>query len=155
MNRENTINIINKSLNNKKISKQIEENIYKYSLEYINMHNMDNFLEEIYINKTDDILGYLNLNSYLINSIKENKINPSEIPYLKPEELSPQLYEHIIKKRELEEYKKNHITGSSVFTCSKCNKANCSVTQKQLRSADEPPTTIVKCLECNHIFKFN
>jgi len=154
MNRENITKQINKIFKNVSISNKIEESIYNFSVDYSNTNNINNLLDNIYNNKADDILGYLNYNSYLKNSILKNKINPEDLAFLKSEELSPDLYESIIKKRELEEYKKNHITGSNVFTCSKCNKANCSITQKQMRSADEPPTTIVKCLECGYVFKF-
>lgn len=154
MNRENIINQINTVFNNHSISKKIELSIYNYSVDYTNTYNMNYLLDNIYNNKFDDIFGYLNYNKYLKTAILENKINPEQLAFLKSEELSPDLYESIIKKRELEEYNKNHITGSNVFTCSKCNKANCSITQKQMRSADEPPTTIVKCLECGYTFKF-
>lgn len=154
MNRENITKQINKIFKNVSISNKIEESIYNFSVDYSNTNNINNLLDNIYNNKAEDILGYLNYNSYLKNSILKNKINPEDLAFLKSEELSPDLYESIIKKRELEEYKKNHITGSNVFTCSKCNKANCSITQKQMRSADEPPTTIVKCLECGYVFKF-
>ena len=55
----------------------------------------------------------------------------------------------------MEEYKKNNKVGSSAFTCTKCKKSKCSVSQKQTRAGDEPPTTFVSCLECGHTFKFN
>ena len=35
-------------------------------------------------------------------------------------------------------------TGSTAFTCAKCKKSNCQVSQQQTRSGDEPPTTFVK-----------
>lgn len=72
---------------------------------------------------------------------------------MKPEELNPEKYEEIIKKREMEEYKKNNKIGSTVFTCPKCKKANCQITQKQTRSGDEPPTIYIICNECNHVKK--
>ena len=55
----------------------------------------------------------------------------------------------------IEEYKKNNKAGSSAFTCVKCKKSRCEVSQKQTRAGDEPPTTFVTCLECGHTFKFN
>jgi len=154
MNREKIINEINKIFKNNSISKKIETSIYNYSVDYTNTYNMSYLIDNIYNNKSDDILGYLNYNEFLKSAILENKINPEQLAFLKSEELSPDLYESIIKKRELEEYNKNNVKGSSVFTCSKCKKANCSITQKQMRAADEPPTTIVKCLECGYTFKF-
>ena len=78
-----------------------------------------------------------------------------KIALLKPEELNPDKYEKLLKKKEIEEYKKNDIKSSSAFKCSKCKKSKCSVTQKQTRAGDEPATTFVTCLECGHQFSFN
>jgi len=90
---------------------------------------------------------------YLIKALKEKKIKPEELPFMKPEELNPEKYEDIIKKQKAEECKKYNVAGTDVFTCSKCKKSKCSVTQKQTRAADEPPTTFVECLECGHKFR--
>ncbi|GMT16473.1 hypothetical protein PFISCL1PPCAC_7770, partial [Pristionchus fissidentatus] len=45
-------------------------------------------------------------------------------------------------------------TPSDMFKCGKCNKKNCTYTQLQTRSADEPMTTFVFCLECGNRWKF-
>ena len=83
-------------------------------------------------------------------------INDAEkIAFLKPDQLNPDNYEKLLKKKELEEYKKNDVKSSSAFKCSKCKKSKCSVTQKQTRAGDEPATTFVTCLECGHQFSFN
>jgi len=40
--------------------------------------------------------------------------------------------------------------GTDMFPCGKCKSRNCSYTQRQTRSADEPMTIFLRCLECNH-----
>lgn len=40
--------------------------------------------------------------------------------------------------------------GTDLFTCSRCKKSNCTFYQKQTRSADEPMTIFITCLECQH-----
>jgi len=40
------------------------------------------------------------------------------------------------------------IISSSEFKCRKCKSEKTSVSQAQTRSADEPMTTFVTCLEC-------
>ncbi|CAO2580986.1 Transcription elongation factor A protein 1 [Lemmus lemmus] len=45
-------------------------------------------------------------------------------------------------------------TQTDLFTCGKCKKKNCTYTQVQTRSADEPMTTFVLCNECGNRWKF-
>ena len=40
----------------------------------------------------------------------------------------------------------------SFFLKKKCKKRKCSITEKQVRSADEPATQFITCLECGHVF---
>jgi len=157
--RENVINILSKVIDNILV-KQIEQSIYNFTEAYTESDNTPSFLvQSIYETKSNDIINeIINKESdYLLNAIKKDSIKDGllNIAFLKPEELNPDKYENIIKKREMEEYKKNNKVGSSAFTCTKCKKSKCSVSQKQTRAGDEPPTTFVECLECGHVFKFN
>lgn len=141
------------------INKDIENSIYHYALEYATEQDTPYLVGQIYEDKAHQIVCQLS-NKKIVNSIKsgiinDKKIDIKKIAYMTPEELDPDKNNDIKKKREMEEYKKNNKTGTSAFTCSKCKKSNCSVTQKQVRAGDEPPTTFVSCLECGHSFKFN
>jgi DNA-directed RNA polymerase subunit M/transcription elongation factor TFIIS len=138
------------------ISKKIELGIYIFSEEYAILNDTLYLLDSIYNTKSEEILSLLNNKNlkHLIKILQNKTIDPEKLAYMKPEELNPDKYEQIIKKRELEEYKKNNGASSDAFTCSKCKKSRCKIEQKQTRAGDEPPTTFVTCLECNHTFKF-
>lgn len=154
--RKKFLNNFNK-LTDKKIGIRIEESIFNFSNDYVERNGTPFLLGSIYENKADEILCYLSekgKDNILIKMIKENKIEPSKIAFLSPDELNPERYEKIIKKREYTEYKKNKKSGTSAFKCSKCKSSNCDVETKQTRSGDEPMTTFVTCLECGHVFKF-
>lgn len=43
---------------------------------------------------------------------------------------------------------------TDMFKCGKCKKRRTTYYQMQTRSADEPMTTFVRCLECSHRWKF-
>ena len=45
-------------------------------------------------------------------------------------------------------------TVSSLFTCGRCKKKECTYYQLQTRSADEPMTTFVSCLICGNKWAF-
>jgi DNA-directed RNA polymerase subunit M/transcription elongation factor TFIIS len=140
-----------------KIAKDVELGILNFSKEYAETNDTPYLFQSIYDSKSEEIISQLanKESQYLVSSLKDKKIDGKKVAFMKPEELNPEKYENIIKKREMEEYKKNNTAGSSVFTCVKCKKSRCQVTQKQTRAGDEPPTTFVTCLECGHTFKFN
>ncbi|VDK82403.1 unnamed protein product [Litomosoides sigmodontis] len=60
-------------------------------------------------------------------------------------------------KQAIEEYQMavQEGTPSDMFKCGKCGKKNCTYTQVQTRSADEPMTTFVFCRECGNRWKFS
>ena len=146
-----------KKIINEKIAKDVENSIYNFSKEYATINETPYLLDSIYDTKSDEILSQLTNkeSDFLVKALKSNKIDGTKIAFMKPEELDPDKYNSIIKKQQMAEYKKNNTEGSNAFTCSKCKKSKCTVSTKQTRSGDEPPTTFVDCLECGHKFKFN
>jgi len=46
-------------------------------------------------------------------------------------------------------------TPTEMFRCGKCGKNNCTYSQMQTRSADEPMTTFVFCRTCGNRWKFS
>ena len=72
-----------------------------------------------------------------------------------PDELNPSKFEKIIQKLATEKISEKQLIGSTAFTCSKCKNKNTSITQKQTRSGDEPPTTIITCNICSNVFKIS
>jgi DNA-directed RNA polymerase subunit M/transcription elongation factor TFIIS len=128
-----------------------EKGIYDFSKEYSDENETPYLLDSIYDTKLDEILESLCNNNDLVKSPEE----AYKLSFLTPEELNPDKYETLLKKKEINEYKKNDIKSSSAFKCSKCKKNKCSVSQKQILAGDEPLTTFVTCLECGHSFSFH
>jgi len=154
-NRDNVIKKLTKNINNL-IAKEIEQGIFNFSKEYAELNDTPFLLQSIYDTKADEIICNISNknNSFLIKAIKTKKIIPDKLAFMKPEEINPDKYEKITKKKEMEEYKRNN-SGSNAFKCKKCKKSNCEVTQKQTRAGDEPPTTFIKCLECGNTTRIN
>jgi DNA-directed RNA polymerase subunit M/transcription elongation factor TFIIS len=138
------------------ITKDIEESIYKFSLDYSESNNTPFLLENIYISKSEELYCLLNTNLQIaIKAINDKKIDPKNIATIRTSQLNLLLankqYVDIVRKRELN-MMLNEKKGSTAFECKKCKKKKCSITEKQVRSADEPATQFITCLECGHVF---
>jgi DNA-directed RNA polymerase subunit M/transcription elongation factor TFIIS len=129
----------------------VEESIKNFAIQYAETCETPFLATQIYDTKIDEILKALTKYPELVTNDKQ----ANEIAYKSPAELNPESFEPLIKKKEIEEYKKTNVKSSSAFKCSKCKKSKCTVTQKQIRAGDEPATTFVSCLECGHSFSFN
>tara|TARA_B100002019_G_C21165505_1_gene545597 strand:+ start:440 stop:916 length:477 start_codon:yes stop_codon:yes gene_type:complete len=149
--RKNVIKSLNKIFN-KDISVKIENGIHDFSEEYSENQGTPFLLEQIYNDKSLEIICHFEnpTNKNLVEAIKSKKIDANKVATLKPQELNPEKYDKITKKKELEEYSKNNQASTDIFQCSKCKKRKCSISEKQTRAGDEPATTFVKCLECGH-----
>jgi len=149
--RDNTLNFLSKKFKSE-LAIRIEESIFKFSNIYAEDNNTPFLLEQIYESKSDDfnrLLSNKNL-EFIIKNIKEKKIDPNKIAFMKPSELDFEKYGEILKKQQQLD-KKNEPKGSSAHTCEKCNKSNVSISELQTRSGDEPATVFLTCLECNHV----
>ena len=137
---------------------QIEDSVYNFSNDYVQKNSVEEIIEDIYLNKLDDILANIDSsklnNTYLLNAILHNEINLNDIANLQPHHLFPDKWKKIIDRRILIEDKKKNMSTTDIFECRKCNKRKCSVYQMQTRSADEPMTTFVNCLTCGASWKF-
>jgi len=151
MDRQKNIKKISELLD-KKYAEKIEESVYTFSKDYTEDNETPFLLESVYSDKFNEIFNLLinKKSAFLIKAIKSNKINPLKIAMMRPDELNPDKYEKILKKKELEEFKKSNQATSSVYKCPKCKERKSEITQKQTRSADEPATLYIECKSCGH-----
>jgi len=147
-----------KIIKDKKKSEQLENSIFKYTNEYCDSSDMTLYIENIYLDKFNDIYENINnhiKNNYLLNEILNNKdFKINTVPYMTANELFPDNWKKIINRLNLIEEKKKNMATTDIFTCKKCKKNRCTVHQMQTRSADEPMTTFVTCIVCNNTWKF-
>jgi DNA-directed RNA polymerase subunit M/transcription elongation factor TFIIS len=84
-------------------------------------------------------------------------LTPTEFVDSSPVDLNPKRWKEMIQKiidKEKAMYSKKS-TASIFMYCSSCKKkTRCDYYQLQTRSADEPMTTFVTCLECDKRWKF-
>jgi DNA-directed RNA polymerase subunit M/transcription elongation factor TFIIS len=151
---------------NKLNAEVIEHNIYNYTIDKCNKEliycNWDEKLfRSIYLDKFKTIICNLDPqygveNKQITCLIKEGRINSENIVYLDYTKLFPIHWQSFIdEKIKQEEMQKESIMlqATDLFTCYKCKKNKCTYYELQTRSADEPSTTFVTCLNCGNKWK--
>ena len=92
----------------------------------------------------------------LINQLKNKKIKPNELAFMTHQEMNIDKWSKLIEAKKQRDSKKFDTPKAMTtdFKCYKCKKNQCSYYQMQTRSADEPMTTFVTCLNCGARWKF-
>jgi transcription elongation factor S-II len=138
----------------------LEKGIYNYALKEANFRKVvkkwDNpYYIQIYLDRLRSI--YINLNnSVLLNSVKDGTIKVKTLAFMTHQEMQPEKWDALIQakiKKDKSKYDTQQEAMTDTFKCRKCHSNKCSYYQMQTRSADEPMTTFVTCLECANRWK--
>tara|TARA_Y100000816_G_C25915813_1_gene477607 strand:- start:129 stop:653 length:525 start_codon:yes stop_codon:yes gene_type:complete len=155
-----------KLLKSKKLSKKFEYSIFNFAIleakkkKVIRKWENKNFCM-LYTDRFKSIYTNLNKNSYLQNKkfimkMKTKNLSVDELVQLTHRDMNPKIWKKLIQdkiKRD-ENFDKIDMSASTdEFKCFKCFKRNCTYYELQTRSADEPMTTFVTCLECGNRWK--
>jgi len=158
--RTNIRSKINDKLNDEKKSKNLEIGVYNYSLNEATNRKVvkkwDNpYFVQIYLDRLRSI--YINLNNNnLVEQIKNNTLSAKNIAFMTHQEFKPEKWEFLINekiKRDKNKYETKLEAATDTFKCRKCHSNKCTYYQMQTRSADEPMTTFVTCIECGNRWK--
>tara|TARA_B110000858_G_scaffold167379_1_gene195262 strand:+ start:1473 stop:1967 length:495 start_codon:yes stop_codon:yes gene_type:complete len=157
------IKIFNQILKNKKKSTIIENSAYNYVLTNVSTDETSMGFKRAYLDKVVSLYDNINPKSYiknknLLKKIKKNEIDLENIASYTSQQLFPEHWNNLIEKKNKEQeimYSKTLYPSTDQFTCYKCKKKECTYYQLQVRSADEPMTTFITCLNCNFKWKQN
>lgn len=157
--RSNVVKKLNEKINNEKHSSNLEKGIFNYSLKEADQRKVlkkwDNrHFIQIYLDRLRSI--YFNLSNSLIKQINEETIKAHTIAFMTHQELYPEKWEQLINakiKRDKYKFETNVEAATDTFKCRKCKTNKCTYYQMQTRSADEPMTTFVTCIECGNRWK--
>ena len=150
---------IHNTLKNDKNSTNLERGIFNYSLKEAEQRKIvkkwDNkAFVQIYVDKLYSVLS--NLNEDILQQLNTDTIKAQNIPFMTHQELAPKKWDKLIEakiKRDKNKFEVNMEASTDTFTCRKCKSKKCTYYQMQTRSADEPMTTFVTCLDCGNRFK--
>lgn len=145
-------------------ARQMENSIYNFAVNTANKHyifsdwdNQD--YKIIYTNKAKSIICNLSdkfgvKNQDIPDVIK--KTEPLNLASKQYYELNPTAWRSIQEdKIKIEQMKKQavQLNVTDMFKCMRCFKRNCTYFELQTKSADEPMTIFVTCLECGKKWK--
>ncbi|KFP29575.1 Transcription elongation factor A protein 2, partial [Colius striatus] len=133
-------------------------------------HRLLDCLPLIYQDVKNTDMKYKNRVRSRISNLKDSKnpelkrnvlcgaITPEQIAVMSSEEMASNELKEIRKAMTKEAIREHQMaktggTQTDLFTCGKCKKKNCTYTQVQTRSSDEPMTTFVVCNECGNRWK--
>ena len=106
----------------------------------------------IYANISDSYIG----NSQFKEKILSNEINVENIADMSSYDIFPEHWNSLIaNKMKKDKIKYNHKAQAMTdqFKCRKCSSRSCSYYEVQTRSADEPMTQFIECLDCGNRWK--
>ncbi|NCG04231.1 MAG: hypothetical protein GWO82_02730 [Bacteroidetes bacterium] len=107
----------------------------------------------LYTYKVRDLIKNITRNPKLKTSIKNPK-QAFELILKSNSELFPEKWKDVEQKRKSIKEAREFKEGTDAFKCKKCGARKAEMMLAQTRSADEPMTTFVTCLNCGHKVKF-
>jgi transcription elongation factor S-II len=117
--------------------------------------------KHLYLAKCMSIYANLKPNSYIRNfglreKLNKGEINAYDLSFMAPSELFPEHWKEILdRKMKIDQckYERRTEIATDTYRCGKCGERKCTYFQLQTRSADEPMTTFVTCLNCGNRWK--
>ena len=156
----------NKLIRKKNYSLNLEKGIYNWAIAAAKKRNIirkwtNPCFVVLYTDRVKSI--YLNLNPKssvknkdLLKRLKKKEFRPHELAFMSHQEMFPSKWKPLIDAkiaRDKNATEVNLAAATDQFHCFKCKKKVCTYYQQQTRSADEPITTFISCLNCGNAWK--
>jgi transcription elongation factor S-II len=158
--RQNVCKKLEIILEDETMSINMEKGIFNYTIKEASSRKIvkkweNQHFAQIYIDRLRSI--YINLgNVALLQQIKNKEIKPQNVAFMTHQEFKPEHWATLIQqkiKRDAAKYTMNIEASTDMFTCKKCKSKKCTYYELQTRSADEPATIFVTCLDCGKHWK--
>ena len=140
---------------NEKTSTNLEKAIYNYTIKEATQRKIikkweNPFFKQLYTDRLRAI--YINLkNPAILQAIQSGELLPQSLAFMTHQEMNPERWAPLIlqkTKRDASKYDTHIEASTDMFTCKKCKSKKCTYYELQTRSADEPATIFVTCLDC-------
>tara|TARA_B100000427_G_scaffold319178_1_gene317093 strand:- start:418 stop:942 length:525 start_codon:yes stop_codon:yes gene_type:complete len=164
--RDKCVKILYKELGNENKSRLIEKDIYNSVINDSKSKKIKRSwdcitFKSLYLSRVRSIYSNIKSDSYIQNDtfksrILENKVDSENISSLSHIDIFPERWESLIEekmKKEKLRYELKPEAMTDMFKCRRCGSRSCTYYEMQTRSADEPMTQFITCLDCNNHWK--
>lgn len=111
----------------------------------------------LYKDKARSVLANIDKTSYINNArlmdrLKEHEFLPHEVAFMQPENVFPEKWKELLDEKLKRDvvFEEKPEAMTTQFRCGKCKRNSCIYREKQVRSADEPMTLFITCLNCGN-----
>jgi len=128
---------------------------------YVNKHFDNNLFQICYMSAARRILSNLNQESYvknthLLSRILQGHLSIEHLADMDITDYAPAIYGPLREQMNLREQhllEGNKAMATDLFKCGRCHKRECTYYELQTRSADEPMTKFITCVNCGSHWK--
>ena len=136
----------------------LEKSVFNYAIQEAKRRKIIKKWEnplffQLYMDRLRTIFSNLRI---ILPHILSNEITIQQLANMTHQEMNPQRWLALIDqkvKRDALKYTTNIEASTDMFTCRKCRSKKCTYYELQTRSADEPASIFVTCLDCGKHWK--
>jgi DNA-directed RNA polymerase subunit M/transcription elongation factor TFIIS len=136
----------------------LEKSVFNYAIQEAKRRKIIKKWEnplffQLYMDRLRTIFSNLRI---ILPHILSNEITIQQLTNMTHQEMNPQRWFALIEqkvKRDALKYTTNIEASTDMFTCRKCRSKKCTYYELQTRSADEPASIFVTCLDCGKHWK--
>jgi transcription elongation factor S-II len=145
---------------NEKVSINLEKAVFNYAIKEATQKKIikkweNPYFKQLYLDRLRTIVNNLK-NPEILQQLHTNELKPEIFAFMTHQEMNPQRWKQLIQnkiKRDASRFDTNIEASTDMFTCKKCKSKKCTYYELQTRSADEPATIFVTCLDCGKHWK--
>jgi transcription elongation factor S-II len=158
--RENIRNEFSKIVDSSDLATNLEKGVFNFAIKEATIKKEvkkweNPWFVQLYTDRLRSI--YINLkNPSILEQIKSGELLPQTFAFMTHQEMNPERWKELIEKKKLvdkNKYDTQLVARTDMFTCGKCKSNRCTYYTMQTRSADEPETIFITCLDCGKNWK--
>lgn len=138
------------------IAMNVEKGIYNFAIRESKIKKVlckweSPLFVQIYLARLRSMLWNLETNLELRQMIHSGEITAEILSKMTHQEFQPEQWKEMIERkmmRDASKFSDNTQASTDMFTCRKCKSKRCTYYEMQTRSADEPATVFITCLNC-------